>query len=458
MFVCGPTVYDYPHIGHARTYLAFDIIVRYLKSQKIPIFYLQNITDIDDKIIARAKEKGVPPPALAKKFEKEYYKTEKQLGIKVTKHARATEHIKQIVKQVRTLVKKGHAYKIDGDGYYFDISTFPDYGKLSGRTTLQAEDAVSRIDESVKKKNKGDFALWKFTHTNSAPLPNGFGNTKAPTRIVINGEPAWRTPLGWGRPGWHIEDTAITEHYFGPQYDMHGGAVDLKFPHHEAEIAQQESASGKKPFVKIWMHTGFLLVNGRKMSKSLNNFITIEDFLKKNSASALRFIVASHHYRSPVDFGNKLAEQAEQALSKIRNFIFKLGLIKSAKKGAKNITEAIKSSEEKFREAMDDDFNTPIALAAVFEFINKIEPNVWKISAKDSELAAKFIMGEMSVLGFKFQKKAGIPLKIASLTKRRELYRVHKQFAQADALRKEIKALGYIIEDTPAGPLILRND
>ncbi len=215
IFVCGPTVYDIPHIGHARTYLAFDSIVKYLKSREIKTYYLQNITDIDDKIIRRADEQKIPALKLAKKFEKEYYLFEKTLGIKTDKHARATNHIKQIVKQVKILVKKRFAYKIENDGYYFDISAFPDYGKLSHRTALQAEDSTSRIDENIQKKNKGDFCLWKFTKRYAASIggePRPYGR-----------EPSWKTGLGEGRPGWHIEDTAITEYYFGPQYEIHGG-------------------------------------------------------------------------------------------------------------------------------------------------------------------------------------------------------------------------------------------
>src|SRR3989344_6827251 len=232
MFVCGPTVYDYPHIGHARTYVIFDVIAKYLRYKGIELNYLQNITDIDDKIIARAKERGIEPKELADKFEKLYYEDMKAIGIdSVSQYACATEHIPEIVDQVKRLIDKGHVYKIDpstslgaSGGFYFDLSTFPDYGKLSGRTAAQAEDSVSRIDESVSKRNKGDFVLWKLSGKD---------------------EPGWDTELGYGRPGWHIEDTAISEKYLGQQYEIHGGAQDLMFPHHESEIAQQESASGK---------------------------------------------------------------------------------------------------------------------------------------------------------------------------------------------------------------------
>src|SRR3989338_8336759 len=304
LFVCGVTAYDLSHIGHARTYIAFDMIVKYLRQKGLDVFYLQNVTDVDDKIIQRAKELGGNPRALARKFEKEYRADMKKLGVNaVTQYARATDYIPEIISQVERLLKKGYAYEIEGDGIYFDISKFKEYGKLSRRTSEQAQDAVSRIDESVRKLNKGDFALWKL----SKP-----------------GEPKWKSPWGWGRPGWHIEDTAITEQFFGPQYDVHGGGVDLKFPHHEAEIAQQEAASGKKPFVKIWAHTGFLINKDQKMSKSLGNFETVHELLKKYPKEVLRFYLLSSYYRSPLDYSDKMFKQSQAAVSRIADFIQRL--------------------------------------------------------------------------------------------------------------------------------------
>ena len=304
LFVCGPTVYDYAHIGHARTYIFFDFFAKYLRSKGYEVNYLQNITDIDDKIIARAAERDEAPAKLAKEFTEKYFEDMRVLGVDaVTTYAPATKFITQIALQVERLVDKGFAYEIKNDGWYFDISKDVDYGKLSGRTAAQAEDGVSRIDDSENKRNKGDFCLWKF----SKP-----------------GEPVWNTRLGAGRPGWHIEDTAISEYYFGPQYDIHGGADDLKFPHHEAEIAQQESASGLKPFVKFWVHTGFLLVDGKKMSKSSGNFITVREFLKKYPPEILRWLALSHHYRSPLDYSDDDAEQAKSALQNIYQKIYLL--------------------------------------------------------------------------------------------------------------------------------------
>lgn len=429
MFVCGPTVYDLIHIGNGRTYVAFDNIVRYLRHSGYKVFYLQNITDIDDKIIRRANEKNLNWKTFAKTYERAYFEDEKRLGIaSVTKYAPASKYIKEITKQVQKLIEKGHAYKIDGDGYYFDIKTFPEYGKLSKRTAAQAEDSVSRIDEGVNKRNRGDFALWKFSKT---------------------GEPAWNSPLGKGRPGWHIEDTAITERHFGPQYDLHGAAADLMFPHHEAEIAQQESASGKKPFVKIWMHSGFLNINQTKMSKSYGGFITVRDFLGKHSPAVFRYLVAAHHYRMPLNYSDDLTEQAKTTVDRLTQFACKL----NKARGNAVPVNILDGYAQKFRAAMDDDFNSPEALAAIFTMINELSPRVWNLRKKEARAVAKWMLAKLELFGIRLQSPK-IPLKIRQLAKKRDLYRSNKQFVQSDDLRKEIEALGYTIEDTPSGPFL----
>ena len=437
IFVCGPTVYDYAHIGHARTYIAFDVIVKYLREKGYDVFYLQNITDIDDKIINRAKKEGISWKELARKFEKEYKKDIKALGINsVSKYARATKHIKEIVSQVERLLKKGYAYQIE-DGIYYDISKFKDYGKLSGRTVLQAEDAVSRIDESVSKRNKGDFCLWKFwSHK--------------------DWEPKWRSPWGYGRPGWHIEDTAITEKYFGPQYDIHGGARDLIFPHHEAEIAQMEAISGKKPLVKYWLHTGFLTINGQKMSKSLGNFITIKEFLNKHSARLLRFFVLKSHYRSPLDYSEKAILQTQNELERIDEFVEK---IQNAKFKMQNDNPKFKIGKfkNKFEGAMDDDFNTPKAIAVIFELIKEVNPMLDKnqITQKEAKQILDFLNSIDKVFGFIFKKeKIRIPKNVQKLVERREKLRQQKKWEEADKIRKQVEDLGYEIQDTPSGPKI----
>ncbi len=447
MFVCGPTVYDYPHIGNARTFMVFDIIARYLRSRGIKLFYLQNVTDIDDKILKRAEEEKTDWKTISRRYEKIFLNDMKKLGINsVDKYARATDFIPQIVSQVKRLVEKGNAYLIEGDGYYFDLKTFPEYGKLAGRTVEQAEDATSRIDTSDKKRNRGDFALWKFS---------------------VSGEPGWKTELGFGRPGWHIEDTAISEHFFGPQYELHGGALDLKFPHHEAEIAQAESISGKKPFVQIWIHAGFLFVNGKKMSKSLGNFITVDEFLGRNSPEIFRWMVLNHHYRSPIDYTAELLSQSRSSLGKIHLFTEKLKIAAKRKSSGKtdldprfrgddstgNVLERVAKAQAEFHKAMDDDFNTPGAVASLFEIALEFQDKLWLLDPADAKNLVLYIESTLKTLGISL-KSPKIPKEIKALAKKRESFRASKQFIQSDALRKEADALGFIIEDTPSGPFI----
>jgi cysteinyl-tRNA synthetase len=436
MFVCGPTVYDFSHIGHARTYIIFDVICKYLRERGYKVFYLQNITDIDDKIIKRAKEERISWKKISRKFEKEYYKDMRALKIdSVNEYARATDHIREIISQVERLLEKGFGYKIS-DGIYYDISKFKNYGKLSKRTVLQAEDAVSRIDESVEKRNKGDFCLWKFSKKN---------------------EPKWKSPFGEGRPGWHIEDTAITEKYFGPQYDIHGGARDLIFPHHEAEIAQMEAISGKVPLVKYWLHTGLLTIKGQKMSKSLKNFITIREFLNKYSPRLLRFFVIKHHYRSSVDFDEKKLLQAKKELERLDEFLEKIKKSKFKVKDS-NFPIDVKEYEKKFILAMDDDFNTPKAIGVLFELIKKANQKIQKesLTQKEVDEILRFLKRLDRIFGFIFieKPKEKIPRKIVELVKEREKLRKEGNFKKADEIREMVKKMGYWIEDTKEGPKI----
>ncbi len=437
IFVCGPTVYDYSHIGHARTYVIFDAIAKYLKYKGYKVKFVMNITDIDDKIIDRAKEEGKTWKEVAEFYEKEFMNDIENLSIdSVDEFARATEHIPQIIKQIKALIEKDYAYQTE-DGIYFDISRFGDYGKLAKRTIEQAEDAISRIDESVKKKNKGDFALWRFSKPD---------------------EPSWPSPWLAGRPGWHIEDTAISEKYLGQQYDIHCGAQDLIFPHHEAEIAQQEAVSGRKPFVKYWLHSGFVTINGRKMSKSLKNFITIRDILKKYSAEALRFMVISSHYRSPIDYKDDLIKQSEAAIQRFHELINKLKLLK--KSGPKNeiveIDEIIKNTRQELEAKMDDDFNTPEALAVLFNFIRIINTFIGDnyLNRKSAIQVLKFLKEIDQIFGILPQKESGIPEEIFELVQKREDLRKQKVWLEADQIREKVKNYGYLVEDTPYGPLI----
>jgi len=471
IFVCGPTTYDFSHIGHARTYIFFDFLVKYLRLLGYRVFYLQNITDIDDKIIQRATELGITPLRLARRFEKEYLQDMKALGVdSVTKYARATEHINEIISQVGRLLEKGYGYKTS-DGIYYDIKKFKDYGKLSGRTTQQAEDAISRIDESVQKRNKGDFALWKYPNSQSSPAARSIRKGTS-EYTIIDGEPAWKSPWGWGRPGWHIEDTAITEKYFGPQYDIHGGARDLLFPHHEAEISQMEAISGKKPMVKYWIHTGLLTVKGKKMAKSLGNFITIRDFLKEYSPRVLRLFVLKSYYRSPIDYSEKAITQTEKELERIDEFVNKIqnakfkiqndppALLRNGKlTGKSKFKIFLKETKNRFNSAMEDDLNTPKAIAAIFDLVNYGNKllDQRKMGTKDAKESLKFLKEIDATFQFIFwgkPKKEKIPAKILSLVSKREKYRKQKNWQKADEIRAKIKNMGYWIEDTSSGPKI----
>ncbi len=441
MFVCGPTVYDYIHIGNARTFVFFDVVAKYLRSQEYEVDYIQNITDIDDKIIARAKENNQEPLEYAKEYYEKFKEDMKAIGVDSPRHIPATEHIERVVKQVKTLIDKGHAYLIEGDGYYFDLSTFKDYGKLSGRKAQAADDAVSRIDENDKKKNKGDFCLWK---------------------ISKEGEPAWdfetgkmaRAALGNnGRPGWHIEDTAITEHYFGPQYDIHGGGQDLIFPHHEAEITQQESASGLKPFVKYWMHVAFLINKEQKMSKSVGNFETVNELLKKYPKEVLRFYLLSGYYRQPLEFGDKMLKQSQAGVNRIKELADKLEFIE----GEKENEPSVYAFKEEFDNALADDFNTPRAFAAIFELVKNINSDlaVNSIGKSGAKEIKKMLEYANSVLGIIPTEKKEIPAKVQELVKKREKFREEKNYEESDKVRIEIEKLGFELEDTTYGPLIV---
>jgi cysteinyl-tRNA synthetase len=437
LFVCGPTVYDFLHIGNARIYIIFDCFAKYLKYLGFKVFYLQNITDIDDKIIARAKEKNVEPKDLALAFEKEYLQNMKQLHItSVTKYARATSYIKKIISQIIRVQKKGYAYTLD-DGIYFDISKFKSYGKLSGRTALSAEDSVSRIDYSKHKKNRGDFCLWKFS---------------------VQGEPSWPSPFGKGRPGWHIEDTAITETFFGPQYDIHGGGIDLLFPHHEAEITQMESISGKQPMAKYWMHVGFLTLEGQKMSKSLGNTVTIDAFLKSHSYQYLRFWIAKNLWHSPVDYSETAIIEAKMALEKIEELLRKLKMVTSKVKGV-GATKLLKTAKTDFYKNLADDFNTPKAFAILFEFIKEtnklLDENL--VGKKDARQIFEFfeeINTIFDVIDFKKLAKSNVPNEVKELVKVRENYRKNAEWQKADEIRTEIEKYGFLVDDTKDGTVL----
>lgn len=426
-FVCGPTVYDYSHLGHGKTYTQFDVLVRALRYFGYEVFYLQNITDIDDKIINRAKEQNISPKELAEKFEKIYLENMTSLGnTSINKYARATDYIPQIIKQVETLIKKGYAYKTS-DGIYFETAKFKDYGKLSGRTELKEDDAVSRIDESKEKRGWNDFCLWKAEK---------------------EGEPSWEAPFGKGRPGWHIEDTAITETFFGPQYDVHGGARDLIFPHHECEIAQMESASGHSPLVKYWLHTGFLNIDSKKMSKSKNNFKTLQEMIESNiSPMAFRFWVLMANYRSPMNWNQEALEGSEIALKRLYKLYIELSTPELADKGKEGGKVNI-AYQKKFKEYLEDDLDTPRALSLLWDVIK--DENLSSADKKATLLDFDKVFG----LGFENLKEEKIPEEIIKLGEEREKARKNKDFKKSDELRNKINSLGYEIEDSSTGPKI----
>ncbi len=441
LFVCGPTVYDNSHIGHARTYIAFDVVARYLKYKGFSVFYLQNITDMDDKIIQRAAETGVSPRSLARKFEQKYLEDMRALGVTaVNYYARATEHIPEIIGQIERLIEKGFAYETE-NGIYFDESLFEDFGKLSHQSAEDPE--LHRIEPDETKRNPGDFSLWKKRQDGP--------------------EVTWDSPWGKGRPGWHIEDTAITESYFGAQYDIHGGAMDLIFPHHEAEIAQMEAASGKKPMVRYWMHTGFLNVKGEKMSKSLGNFTTIRDMLQKYEPDAFRFFVLLAHYRSPIDFSDEALEQSAKSLERIRQATKIIeGQLEKAPDSESSVPEEMDASaalaRAKFLESMDNDFNTPYALRAVFDLVREVNRRINEktISRKGLQDAREQLREFGEILGIRFHAADKEPAGEAEdvtgdlielLIDTRQRLREKKDWQLADKIRAGLNELNIVIED-----------
>ncbi|MBR3213475.1 MAG: cysteine--tRNA ligase [Methanosphaera sp.] len=434
LFVCGPTVYDYSHIGHARTYISFDVIVRYLKHKGYSVFYLQNITDIDDKIINRAKERNVDPLELSHKFEEEYLKDMQLLNVtNVNFYARATEHMQAIINQIQTLMDKGYAYDTP-TGVYFDVSKFEGFAKLSNRKLDDLQNVRISVDST--KKDPKDFALWKKQDE----------------------EPYWDSPWGKGRPGWHIEDTAITETYFGPQYNIHGGGLDLIFPHHDAEIAQMEAASGKEPLVEYWMHTGFLNVRGEKMSKSLGNFITIKELLKEYSPETYRFFVLSTHYRSPIDFSDEILKQAENSLNRIRNtgklLLDYYNSEDMADSDEETVVEDLNNFKDEFFNAMDNDFNTPIALSSLFDYTHKLNKSIAScIISKDTTLEIIDTLKTIeNILGIDIlvEDSVGSDLSndiLSILTDVREKLRAKKDWDLADKIRDDLSQLDISLED-----------
>jgi len=425
MYVCGVTPYDHSHIGHAMSYIIFDVVRRYLKYRGYRVKYVQNITDIDDKIIARANKMGTSASDLAEKYTQSFFEDMEALNIMPADvYPRATKEIPKILEIISGLIEKGFAYYAQGS-VYFRVTRLDDYGKLAHRT-LDSMLAGARVEPGEEKEHPMDFVLWK------AAKP---------------GEPSWNSPWGKGRPGWHIECSAMSLKYLGEQIDIHGGGHDLIFPHHENEIAQSESFTGKKPFVKIWMHNGLLQIGEQKMSKSLGNILTIKSILQNHTADGLRVFVLSGHYRNPLTYSEEILESAEKGAERLRQ---------ASMTGIKETNNEGSTSSETFRqrfiEAMDDDFNTPQALAVLFDLARHINRLT---EAGTPAIKEQNLLKELSgVLGLTLQPPSrnveAAPF-IDLLVEIRRQLREAKQYGIADQIRSRLASLGIILEDTPDG-------
>jgi cysteinyl-tRNA synthetase len=434
MYVCGVTVYDSAHLGHCRFLLTFDVIFRYLKFCGYDVTYARNFTDVDDKIIKRATDEGVDCAAISERYIAEFNRDGAALALLAPSvEPRATQHIAEIIAIIRQLEAKGLAYSIDGDVYYAVVG-FAAYGKLSGKKIDELE-AGARVEIDERKRSPLDFALWK----SSKP-----------------GEPTWDSPWGPGRPGWHIECSAMSTKYLGQPFDIHGGGRDLIFPHHENEIAQSEGATGQ-PLARYWIHNGFLNINQEKMSKSLGNFFTIREILETFDAAALRHYFLSSHYRSPMDFSKDGLEEAGKAIDRIYETVDRVS------RAIKPAAEADGALMESFRQEMDDDFNTPRALALVFDEVRALNRLLDDKQQKGLELRAAALRSMCDTLGLLhegyFERKKSRWLGKAAISRdgienligERERARFAKNWGEADRIRNELATVGVIVEDTPEG-------
>ena len=440
IYTCGPTVYDLFHIGNARCFVTFDTLRRYLEYRGNRVDFVQNFTDIDDKIIRRAAEENISTVELAEKYIAEYFKDAAALGVApATVHPRATENIDAIIDIISRLIDKGHAYEAQGDVYY-RARSFPAYGKLSGKN-LDDLESGARVDVSDIKEDPLDFALWK------ASKP---------------GEPFWESPWGKGRPGWHIECSAMVDRYLGKTIDIHCGGVDLTFPHHENEIAQSEGAFGV-PFCRFFVHNGFINVDNKKMSKSLHNFFTVREAAAKFGYPAIRYFILSAHYRNPVNFSADILEQAKASVQRLyhceENLRFAL---KSAKdqpvsEEESALLQTLEQKKARFIEVMDDDFNTADGLAVLFEAVREINAHLSPASSREAlEKALAFYEEIAGLLGFLKPDEAPaddtFEQQIEALVAERTVAKKEKNYARADEIRATLSDMGIIIEDTPAGP------
>lgn len=443
VYVCGPTVYNFFHLGNARPFVVFDTLRRYLKYIGYNVNFVQNFTDVDDKIINRAKEEGISAPEVSEKYIKEYFDDAKALNIvPADTHPRVSENIQQIIEFVETLIEKGYAYEVDGDVYY-STRKFKDYGKLS-KQNIEELEAGARIAVEEKKKDPLDFALWKARKEES--------------------EIAWESPWGMGRPGWHIECSAMSRRYLGPTLDIHAGGQDLQFPHHENEIAQSEACNGV-PFAKYWMHNAYITIDKEKMSKSLGNFFTVREIREKYKGEVIRYFLLSGHYRSPIDFNDNLMEMSKASLARFENARKNLEFLIEKGEGQmtedeKKVFESYDSYRAKFKEAMDDDLNTADAISAIFELVTAINQAVKDGASKEFAQKSLDTLLELThVLGLlEAEEDADVDDEIKKLVDEREAARAAKDFAKADQIRDELKAKGITLKDTPQGVQIIKEE
>lgn len=444
IYVCGPTVYNYFHIGNARPFVVFDTLRRYLEYRGKNVNFVQNFTDVDDKIINRAKEENVDPGQLSEQYIDEYFKDAQALNVKeATHHPKVTDNMTEIINFVKKLQDKGYAYEVDGD-VYFDTQAFDGYGKLSGQN-LEELNSGARIDVDERKKNPLDFALWKAR--------------KDPDEI------AWESPWGLGRPGWHIECSAMSQKYLDDTIDIHAGGQDLTFPHHENEVAQSEAASGKT-FANYWMHNGYITIDNEKMSKSKGNFFTVRDILKEYDGEVIRFFLLAGHYRSPINFSKELMEQAKSGLGRMYNAKATLEHLIATGKGSMSDEEKAKYAEfEKYRDnfikVMDDDLNTADAISVIFQLISDVNNIIKNTVSKEFAQKSLDLMLELAnVLGL-LEKKDDDSVgegddEINKLVEERQAARANKDFARADEIRDILKEKGITLKDTPQGVQIIK--
>ncbi|MBR5358106.1 MAG: cysteine--tRNA ligase [Clostridiales bacterium] len=443
MYACGPTVYNYFHLGNARPFVTFDTLRRYLEYRGYEVTFVQNFTDIDDKMINRANEEGITVSDLADRFIKEYYEDADGLNIKrQAVQPRATKSIGAIIKLIKSMEEKGYTYVIEGDGVYYDVTKKSDYGKLSHYKLEDLQAGGGERGASYEgKRNPGDFAVWKFKK---------------------EGEPAWNSPWGEGRPGWHIECSAMIKEFLGDTIDIHGGGQDLIFPHHENEIAQSEAANSC-PLANFWVHNAFVNVDGEKMSKSLGNFFTIRDIVKSYPYNVIRFFILLGHYRMPINFSDQLLESAKTSLERIStcvnnvDFLLKNGGVKAAPaEGDEKFLASVEAAAESFVAHMDDDLNTADAITDIFNLVKvtNTAASAEDVTGEALKTAADKIRELTGVLGIELfgSEEEEIPAEITELVEARAAAKKAKDFAEADRIRDELKAKGYIVKDTPNGP------